>query len=111
MLAFRRWASGIDPVAAEFARLARHRLGDRIRSVILFGSRARGDAHENSDYDIVVVVDRRSTESRATLLDITVDLLERHGRLVACLLRDEREWEALRAFPLGSERRPRGVAL
>ena len=102
---------GVDPVAAEFAWLARHRLGDRIRSVILFGSRARGDAHENSDYDDVVVVDRRSAELRAALLDITVDLLERHGRLVACLLRDEWEWEALRAFPLGVNVAREGVAL
>jgi len=102
---------GIDPVAAEFGRLARHRLGDRIRSVVLFGSRARGDAHEDSDYDVVVVVDRRSCELRAVLLEITVDLLERHGRLVACLLRDEREWEALRGFPLGMNVAREGVAL
>ncbi len=28
--------------------------GDRIERVVLFGSRARGDAHEASDYDIAV---------------------------------------------------------
>ena len=28
--------------------------GDRIERVVLFGSRARGDAHEDSDYDIAV---------------------------------------------------------
>ena len=28
--------------------------GDRIERVVLFGSRARGDAHETSDYDIAV---------------------------------------------------------
>lgn len=101
----------VDPVAAEFARLARQRLGGRIRSVVLFGSRARGDAHEHSDYDVLVVVDRRSAELRAVLLDLTVEVLERHGRLVACLLRDEHEWEALAGFPLGVNVAREGVPL
>ena len=58
----------LDPVALEFARLLRERLGPRVREVVLFGSRARGDAR---------------------------------GSLVACLLRDEREWEASRRMPIG----------
>jgi predicted nucleotidyltransferase len=33
--------------------------GDRIERVVLFGSRARGDAQENSDYDVAVFL--RST--------------------------------------------------
>lgn len=33
------------------------RFGDRLRELALFGSRARGDAHEESDVDVLVVVD------------------------------------------------------
>jgi predicted nucleotidyltransferase len=29
--------------------------GDRLISVILFGSRARGDAHEDSDWDLLII--------------------------------------------------------
>jgi predicted nucleotidyltransferase len=34
-------------------------IGERIRlhAVVLFGSRARGDAHEMSDYDLVIIAD------------------------------------------------------
>ena len=32
------------------------RLGVEVEKIILFGSRARGDAREDSDYDILVVV-------------------------------------------------------
>ena len=32
------------------------RLGIGVESIILFGSRARGDAREDSDYDILIVV-------------------------------------------------------
>ncbi|HWZ68691.1 MAG TPA: nucleotidyltransferase domain-containing protein [Stellaceae bacterium] len=28
--------------------------GERLERVVLFGSRARGDAHENYDYDVAV---------------------------------------------------------
>jgi predicted nucleotidyltransferase len=68
---------------------------------VLFGSRARGDARDDSDYDVVVVVDRRSPEIREILLSIEVDLLDRRGSLVACLLRNEREWAASQGLPIG----------
>ena len=34
--------------------------------VYLFGSRARGDAHEDSDYDLYVVVDDEGAEEKRT---------------------------------------------
>jgi predicted nucleotidyltransferase len=43
-----------DPILKRF-RAALHRLyGERIERVVLFGSRARGNAHEDSDYDIAL---------------------------------------------------------
>ena len=100
-----------DAVAVEFAHRVRERLGPRVRKVVLFGSRARGDARDDSDYDDVVVVDRRSRDVRETLLAIEVDLLDRHGSLVACLLRDEREWAASQGLPIGLNVAREGVAL
>jgi len=98
-------------VAVEFARLVRERLGPRVLEVVLFGSRARGEAREDSDYDVVVVVDRRSADVREAILAIEVDLMNRHGSLVACLLRDEREWEASRGMPIGLNVAREGVPL
>jgi hypothetical protein len=45
------------------------------------------------------------------LIEIEVDLLDRHGALVACLLRDEREWEASQGLPIGLNVAREGVAL
>jgi predicted nucleotidyltransferase len=101
----------VDRVALEFARLARERLGDRVRAITLFGSRARGDAREHSDYDVVVVVDRRTPDVRAILNDISVEILDRRGALVACLLRDELEWSVARGYPLGMNVAREGIAL
>jgi hypothetical protein len=49
-----------DPhqIARDVARDLRRLYADRLRSVLLFGSWARGDAHPESDIDLLVVLDR-----------------------------------------------------
>ena len=53
-------APGVDPVAVAAAVAAdlRALYGTRLRRVLLFGSWARGDAHPESDIDLLVVLDR-----------------------------------------------------
>lgn len=41
----------------EFRRRVRELLGDRLRDLRLFGSQARGDPHDESDIDVLVLVD------------------------------------------------------
>jgi predicted nucleotidyltransferase len=43
-------------VAERLMELVLQSQGDRVRRVILFGSRARGDARPDSDYDLLVVM-------------------------------------------------------
>lgn len=44
-------------VAREIAKRIHGLLGDKLQRVVLFGSRARGDFHEDSDYDFVIIAD------------------------------------------------------
>jgi predicted nucleotidyltransferase len=44
----------IDPVLSRFRSALEELYGERIERVVLFGSRARGDARPDSDYDLVV---------------------------------------------------------
>ncbi len=44
----------IDPILARLRRALDATYGDRIERVVLFGSRARGDAGVESDYDVAV---------------------------------------------------------
>lgn len=48
-------------IASGVARDLRRLYGDRLRSVLLFGSWARGDAHPEADVDLLVVLDRVSS--------------------------------------------------
>lgn len=58
--------------------------------VALFGSRARGDAHEGSDYDIMVVVEDASDKGLETRMREAVSEL---GESVDIIVRDARRFE------------------
>lgn len=53
-------SGAFDPeeIARAVAAELRHLYGSRLRAVLLFGSWARGDAHPDSDIDLLVVLDR-----------------------------------------------------
>ena len=60
-------------IALEAARRLRAAYGDRLQEVVLFGSWARGQAHEESDVDLLVVLD--DLADRARERDRIVDAL------------------------------------
>jgi predicted nucleotidyltransferase len=75
-LSKRRLTKAVTDRAAEhlraFRREAEDALPGKVASVLLFGSRARGDARRDSDYDVAVLIrgldDRRSIDH--TLADM-----------------------------------------
>ena len=67
-----------EPVR-EFVKVALEKYGDKIESIILFGSVARGEAKEDSDVDILVVGDVSIEE----LVDISFPILLEDGELIS----------------------------
>jgi len=47
--------------------------GDRLREFVLYGSQARGTAHEESDVDVLVVVDDLSYDDHRLAVDLAYD--------------------------------------
>jgi predicted nucleotidyltransferase len=83
-----------DAVASYRARLERE-LPGRVLRVTLFGSWARGEAHEDSDVDVLVVLSHATGAERARAIDAGgMTGLER-GLVVAPLVLTEAEWNEL----------------
>ena len=61
-----------DPILTRFRAALDEIYGPRLERVVLFGSRARGDARSDSDYDVAVFL--RSLPDRWTELDRLADL-------------------------------------
>jgi predicted nucleotidyltransferase len=100
-----------SPIAAEYAAEVRHRLGHHAKRIVMFGSRARGDAREESDFDFIVIVDGAVRTCREQVLDAGVTLMDRRDALCAATVYDDAQWEKVRETPLGWNVEREGVAL
>jgi len=89
-----------DPVVVDFATQLKQALGTHLRELWLFGSRARGEARPDSDYDLLVLVDHDTTDLRDRILDLQVEMLNRHDALVTTLLHTQEDWRRQQGYPI-----------
>jgi len=82
----------------EFVRRALSRYGDRIESIILFGSVARGEAKEDSDIDILVVTKKEDFRLRRMLIEIAFDILLDTGENISVKALSKDEFERHKNF-------------
>ncbi len=68
----------------------------KIRLVQLFGSRARGDATPDSDYDVLIVVQDRSAIDRTRIYDYVPEVNLRYGIDLSLKIYGEDEFELFR---------------
>jgi predicted nucleotidyltransferase len=87
-----------DPIMKRFRAMLDEIYGERLERVVLYGSRARGDAREDSDHDVAVFLrdmpDRIAELYR--LADLSTAILEDGGGFIHAM-----------AYPAGSYNDPR----
>lgn len=88
-------------IIKDFTSSVRNKIGSKLKKILLFGSRARGDAWEGSDYDIAVIVDYRDRQTESDVLDAAVSILDKYDVLISAQIFDEKEWESESELPLG----------
>lgn len=100
----------MDPELQHLAKILRARYRDEIRQILFFGSRARGDAIPESDYDCLLVF-REVTENLKRDLDRLASkwLLER-GIVFSWVAVTEADLKRLRYEPFLQNARREGIA-
>jgi predicted nucleotidyltransferase len=101
----------VDPIMHRFRAALDEAYGSRLERAVLFGSRARGDARPDSDYDVAVFLndlDSFGHEARR-LAAIETDILYETGAVVNALPLDSGSYEARTA--LMAELRREGLDL
>lgn len=102
----------IDPVLTGFREAMQRLYGPRVERVVLYGSRARGDAKPDSDYDIAVFL--RDLSSRwqevRRIADVELSILDETGTMVHAMPYPAESWRNT-SSPLMREIRKDGVDL
>ena len=101
--------AAVDETLRAFVAGVRRRFGQRLVSVRLFGSYARGEATGDSDVDCLVLLDRMGRDDERAITDLAADLVWQMGGVVISPLTmsaaEFDAWKALeRRAPLEIER-------
>lgn len=94
-----------------FSESIRKKLNKNLKSIFLFGSRARGDFNEDSDYDFAIILNEKTPKSINNIRKIECDFLNRYDELTSSLIYDEIEWLRKLKLPIGINIMREGVQL
>ena len=86
-------------------------LGDNIRQIILFGSRAKGNAERDSDYDILLLVEKQTEVLEDQVDDVAYEMLGSYGAVVTIFVDEANTFEKELHEPLFCNIRREGVVL
>ncbi|MEA3404047.1 MAG: nucleotidyltransferase domain-containing protein [Armatimonadota bacterium] len=81
-------------VAGEFADWMRERFGDVVLEARVYGSTARGDADEDSDVDVFLLLSRRLTvDEQLEVADRAFDYVLSHETVLSWVTETPERWE------------------
>lgn len=69
--------------------------GQRLKAVILFGSYARGDYNQNSDFDVMIVLDnyKRYWDELVQSAELTSELSLKYNLTISRTIMKEEQWK------------------
>lgn len=92
-----------------FHQALQEKLGSDLKELWLFGSQARGDAHEGSDYDFLVVIEGDLSAIKELIRDEEWRMAENFGCLLASVVYPQEIWNMAKNSPLGWNIQKEGI--
>lgn len=89
-----------DELMDMFIGKLRREFGNKLKKIILFGSRARGDHTEDSDYDFVLIFDTVTRGLKNRLSEIEGDMLLKYGMVITAIPYTNDDIRKRRTHPL-----------
>jgi predicted nucleotidyltransferase len=83
----------------------------RLKKIILFGSRARGEHSQESDYDFMLILDKVTTKDKEFVDKLESKMLLSHFVLFSTFLLDENELISRRYEPFVMNIKREGIIL
>ncbi|MCL4415510.1 MAG: nucleotidyltransferase domain-containing protein [Actinobacteria bacterium] len=100
-----------DLIVKQVADTLKKELKEQINDVILFGSRARGDFQSESDYDILVLVTKKTKELRDKIDEIVWEIAWEHNVVITAFIYEKSRFENDRFEPLFMNIQKEGVLI
>lgn len=82
-------------VAMEFVERVRQQFDGQLVSIVLFGSRARGEAKPDSDMDVLVVMSSADPEVRKRIRYLAVEVWLEYGVYLSTRVWSQTHWHKL----------------
>ena len=102
----------IEQIIKEFREKAKKLYGKRLKNIILYGSWARGQATEDSDIDLAIVLDGDVMPGKEIdrMIDIVTEMNLNYGVLISIYPVSEKDYNSLNS-PLLLQLRKEGVTI
>ena len=81
----------------EFVQKLKEKFGDRVESIIVFGSYARGESKEESDIDVLIVGDIKLDD----VIDVAYPIFLKYGVYISPIVMSRGYFEMLKAEKTG----------
>ncbi len=88
-------------IVEEFRDRVRELLGPRLRDLRLFGSKARGDDHDESDIDVLVLVENLDGKTNFAVIDLASEIGYRGRKFLAPVVCDFDKYHAPKSRATG----------
>ncbi len=100
-----------DSILDEYIQCLKERFGSHLIKVILYGSRARGDFYETSDYDLIVILDETTKQTYDILDEISGEFLYKYGVIFSTIAVTDKEFKEQTYDPLVMNVKKEGITL